>query len=156
MAADPLDLEAIVDGLISHQKAAGFFDHVLAHEPKSAPPEGVTAATWLNEGGPSTRSSGLASLSIRIEVITRIHNPMIAIDQDAIDRKVYRALAILLRAYAADFTLGGTVFSVDLKGAWGGPPLRWKAGYLPIDRQLLRVVDLFTPLIIADAFEEAP
>ncbi len=154
MAADPLDLEALIDGLISHQKASGFFKVVLAHEPKAAPEE-ATAATFLNEGGAAVRASGLASVSLRIEVITRLYNPMVALDEDAIDRRINRGVTLLWRAYAADFTLGGTVMHIDLKGAYG-PALRWKAGYVEIGGRLLRVVDLFTPLILADAFDEAP
>lgn len=154
--ADPLDLTALYDGLISHQKASGFFDVVLAHEPMAPLPEqGVTAATFLQRVAPVARTSGLAATSCRVEAVTRIHNPRIMVDQDAMDPRVYRGSMLLLQAYTGDFTLGGSIDQLDLMGAYG-EPLHSRAGYLRIGQQLLRVMDVVTPLIIHDVFPQTP
>lgn len=152
------DLETLYDGIISHQKAKGFFDLVITHEPKSAPPNGVTAATFFQRIRPTQRVSGLASVSVRVEVVTRLYTPMLDIDESRIDPRVYRAATLLMEAYAGDFELntGGTrrVMHVDLLGAHGDP-LEARAGYLNQDGRVYRVFDIVTPLIIDDVWSMA-
>lgn len=152
------DLETLYDGIISHQKAAGFFDLVITHEPKSAPPNGVTAATFFQQIRPVQRVSGLAAVSVRVEVVTRIYTPMLDLDESRIDPRVYRAATLLMEEYAGDFELnaGGTrrAMHVDLLGAHGDP-LQARAGYLNQDGRVYRVFDVITPLIIDDVWSMA-
>lgn len=55
-------------------------------------------------------------------------------------------------ALAGGYTFGGTVFAVDLLGAYG-EPLRAEAGYLTIGNTMFRVMDVFVPIVLSDVWE---
>jgi regulator of RNase E activity RraA len=61
----------------------------------------------------------------------------------------------LMEAYTGDFTLDGLVREVDLLGQHG-VPLSCLAGYLTIDKKMMRVVDINVPLIVSDAWSQIP
>jgi len=146
-------LKDIHDQLESAQRRSGFFDAVAMHEPKNEPGEGVTAATWLQRAEPARGASGLASTSVRIEVVTRLYTNMLSESADAIDPAVYAAADHLINAYSGDFDLGGTVRNVDLLGAHG-EPLHMRAGYLRQGPVLYRVADIVTPIIVNDLWSQ--
>ena len=148
-----LDIDTILDAVVSHAAASGYFERVNAHEPKAAPGGGLTCAVWMDSlsGAPS----GLASTSALVTLKLRLYTNMIMEPADAIDPNLTRACSALIGAYAADFTLGGAVRCVDLRGS-AGTPLRAQAGYLSQDGRLYRVMDITLPLIVNDVWDEAP
>jgi len=137
----------VLDGLL----ASGCFDRVVGHEPKAAPPSGgVTAAVW-NVGLTFVRSSGLNALSARVEAQIRIFNSMLMEPQDDIDPAVMDACDKFLAYVTADFDLGSRLRYVDFLGS-EGEGLRAATGYLEQDRKPFRVMDVFIPMIINDAY----
>ena len=150
-----VDFEAIRNVIISHALASGYFEWVSGHEPKSKPPNGLTAAVLLGETDTLPDASGMATVSIRQEFILRIHINMLAEPQDDIDtRHVGAALNSMLTALIGDFTLGGQVREVDLLGAHG-QRLRARPGYLNISGTMFRINDLLIPCVVNDAFTQA-
>jgi hypothetical protein len=140
--------------LVSHAQATGYFEQVIAHEPKSAPGPGVTCAIWRRRTDP-IRSSGLASTSVRSEFTARLYTSMLSEPQDGIDITIDDAADALFAAYSGDFELGGDARQVDLLGAYG-TPLSLQFGYLDISGTKFRVGDITIPVIINDAWEQSP
>ncbi|MGH3381363.1 MAG: hypothetical protein ACRDP6_42190 [Actinoallomurus sp.] len=149
MSFDPMVTQ---DVIVSHAKRLGLFDRVHAHEPKSAPGNGLTCAIWADHIGP-IQSSGLDSTSLRVTYSVRLYYPMLKEPQDAIDRTVLAAVAALMSAYSGDFTLDDEARHVDLLGAYG-VALSSQAGYLDQDKRLFRVFTISLPIIFNDVFEQ--
>jgi len=147
-----LDVDGIVNAVISHAMASGYFDKVNGHEPKNAPGNGLTAGVWFETMRP-VLSSGLDSASALLVLNVRLYTSMLQEPQDAIDPDMLRAVSALFTAYAGDFTLGGLVREVDLFGAEGAP-LQAKAGYINQDNRLYRVITITLPVIVNDAWDE--
>ncbi len=141
--------------LISHGLSLGMFQSVSGHEPKAAPPNGLTGALWLANFAPARGRSGLDATTMRLEFSFRIGQNMLAEPQDDLDAAVLVATASLMNAYSNDFELGGYVAQVDLLGAYG-TPLSGTAGYLEQDKRLYRVMVLTIPLIVNDVFDQSP
>ncbi|MFI0236326.1 hypothetical protein [Streptomyces sp. NPDC016845] len=149
-----MDVLGILDGVESHAAASGYFERVNGHEPKSAPTTGgLTAAVWIDSITP-VLSSGLASTTGRLLVMVRLYSPL-SDPEDAVDRDLMAATSALIGAYCGDFTLGGLVRQVDIRGAHGAA-LTARAGYLEQDSAVFRVFTISVPLIVNDLWEEAP
>ena len=148
-----LDAAQIIDAVVSHAAASGWFDRVNQHEPKNAPPYGLTAAVWVDEIRPA-QSSGLDSTSALLVLNVRLYTSMLQEPQDAIDPNLVAASSVLFAAYSGDFSLGGEARHVDLLGAEGAP-LRARAGYLNQDQKLYRVMTITLPVIVNDAWDQA-
>ena len=149
-----VDLQGLLTAIEDHQRSIGFFEEVARHEPKNAPGDGITAATWVQDVRPIQRS-GLAATSTRVEVTTRIYTSMLQEPADDIDPRVYAAADKLMEAYTGDFKLGGRLRSIDLLGAHG-EPLRARAGYLNQSGMMYRVFDIITPMVVNDAYTQSP
>lgn len=149
------DLAALATALENHQRAIGFFDLVVKHEPKASPGPGLSAASWFQDVRPVQARSGLDATSVRVEFVTRIYTGFSAEPADGIDADVYAAADALMSAYNGAFTLGGVVAQVDVLGAHG-EPLRARAGYLNQSGTLYRVFDIITPLILNDVWSQSP
>ena len=147
-----LGFSTLIDAVTSHASAAGFFDSVQTHEPKSPPGTGLTYAVFLSAVGP-VASSGLASTSARVELTGRIYKPFLSEPEDLIDPNLTDAVDALMTAYSGDFSLGGNVRCVDLMGAYG-TPLSARAGYQQIDKTVFRVIDIVIPIIVNDAWTQ--
>lgn len=148
-----MNIRGILDRVISHAMQCGYFDRVAGHEPKNAPGTGLSAAVWVDRIEPVDEASGLASTSVRLVVNVRVYGSMLAEPQDAIDPNLFEAVDVLMAAYSADFTLGGTVRNVDLLGETGAGMFA-QAGYLEIDRKLYRVMTITVPAIVSDAWTQ--
>lgn len=148
------DVPAVENAIVSHAMESGHCDRVNLHEPKNAPGNGVTAATWVREMK-SIRSSGLASTSIRVIWNIRIYLPMFQEPQDLIDRNVLTATAALMKAYTGDFELGGQARHIDVLGAHG-EPLQADAGYLTQDEREYRAMVITLPVIFNDVWSQSP
>lgn len=149
-----LGLTAMRDAIQSHALASGHFETVNGHEPKSKPPNGLTAAVWVQEIGPLPSESGLAATTTRVEFMLRIYLNMLRDPQDEIDIEVGGAVDALMEDYTGDFTLGGLIRQIDILGAYG-KPLSAQAGYLNLSGTLYRVMDLIIPCVVNDAFTQA-
>jgi hypothetical protein len=148
-----LDIASILDAVVSHALASGCFEQVNGHEPKDAPPAGLTAAVWPQTLGPARGSSGLASTSVRIGLTVRLYSGLTQEPGDAIDPAMVAALDTLMAAYSGDYDLGGLVREVDLLGAFGDP-LGGQAGYLVQAGEAYRVWDITLPLICNDLWDQ--
>lgn len=149
------DVPAIIAALESHALSLGMFALVNTHEPKAAPINGLHGALWVDEIAPAQRRSGMASTSARLVFNFRIGIGMIAEPQDDIDPQILVATMALMRAYSGDFELGGQAAQIDLLGAYGSP-LGARAGYLPQDGKLFRVMVITIPIILNDVFDQSP
>lgn len=146
----------IIDAVASYAAGLGYYERVNQHEPKSknATLEGVTAAVWAQTLDPIGEGSGLSASSARLELQVRTYTNMLAEPQDAIDPRVLDAVNALMAAFHAGFTLGGEVWFVDLLGAYGDK-MRARAGYLNLGGAMFRVMDLWVPIIVDDAWPQA-
>lgn len=148
-----LNVTTILDAIVSHALALGYFERVNAHEPASAPGHGLSAAVWAQEIRPVPSGSGLSSTTARVVFNLRLFTTMLQEPADAIDPNLLAAVDALMTAYSGDFELGGNVRNVDLLGQ-AGVPLSAQAGYVKIDGALYRVMDLTLPLIVNDVFDQ--
>lgn len=148
-----VDIDGVLNAIVSHAAASGYFDQVNQHEPRNRPGHGITAAVWIDHVLPVT-SSGLDSASVLLAFNIRLYTSTLQEPQDAIDPEMVRALDSLFAAYIGDFTLGGLVRNVDVYGA-DGPPLDAQAGYLKQDEVLYRVITITLPLVVNDVWSES-
>jgi len=146
-----MDMLGLLNKMESHAAATGHFDRVNTFEPKSAPGSGVTCAIWADRIRPA--KSGLSATSVRINWTIRIYTSMTSEPADSIDPNLLSAVDVLMEAYTGNFTLDGTIRSVDLLGI-EGEPMEAKAGYIEQDRKLFRVVDINLPVIVNDIWTE--
>ena len=151
----PIDINSILDGVVSHAMASGWFEKVNQHEPKNAPGSGLTAAVWLQQLDPVSRRSGLNSTTGKLTFQLRIYQNMLSQPEDAIDPRMIQAADALFAAFSGDFTLGDTVAAVDLLGLSDGVPLSGRAGYLNQDGKIFRIFDITIPLIVNDLWTQA-
>ena len=150
-----LDVAGIVAAVESHAEATGVFERVVTTEPKAAPGKGMSVAIWAQDVGPVNAASGLAAVSVRVTLMVRVLKPMLSQPYGQIDPDILTAVDTLMSAYAGDFNLGGTVRNVDLLGQHG-TAMAGRAGYLTIDKQTFRIMDITLPLIINDLWNEVP
>ncbi|MEV6181350.1 hypothetical protein [Streptomyces sp. NPDC052015] len=150
-----LDIRTILAAVESHALSSGYFVAVNGHEPKSPPPTGITAAVWVEQIGPARGASGLDSTTARLALYVRLYSSLVQQPADAIDPDLMTALDALMAAYSGDFTLGGLVRNVDLRGQHGDP-LSARAGYLAEGGAEYRVLTITLPLIVNDLWTEAP
>ena len=148
-----LDITGLLDAVVSHAMASGHYERVNQHEPENPPGHGLTCAVWADRVT-ALRSSGLDSVSALVVFTVRSMSLMFD-PPDAIDPTMLAAVDSLCGAYAGDFTLGGILRQVDLKGAHG-QPLDVRAGYLQQDGTKYRVMDIALPCIVNDLWTEAP
>ena len=149
-----MDIPDLLAKVESHAMTLGLFESVNTHEPKGAPPNGLTAAIWVDRVFPMQAASGLAATTAVLVFNVRIYSPMLAEPQDMIDPEMTAATDKLLNTYSGDFQLSGSTMSVDLLGM-SGQPLTAQAGYINQDGRLYRVMTIVVPLIVADAWVQA-
>lgn len=150
-----MNITGIVDAVVSHAMATGLFERVNTHEPKNAPGNGMRVAVWADTIEPYSGGSGLNSTSALINLNVRIYQNMVMEPQDMIDPMMMGAVDTLLTAYSGDFQLGGAVREVDLLGE-AGTPLSARAGYVPIDNRMYRIMTITLPVIVNDAWAQSP
>lgn len=147
-----LDIAGVLNAIVSHALASGYFERVNQHEPESNPGSGLTAAVWVQDIR-ATQTSGLDVSSALLVFNVRLYTSMAQEPQDLIDPTLVQATSGLFDAYAGDFTLGGLVRAVDVRGV-EGVPLDAKAGYLPQDGVTYRVMTITLPIVVNDVWEE--
>lgn len=150
-----LNVAGIVAAVESQVSATGAFERVVTTEPKAAPGKGLTAAIWFSDVGPVNAASGLDAVSVRLTLIVRILKPMLSQPYGQIDPDMMTATDTLMSAYSGAFTLGGLIRNIDLLGQHG-TALAARSGYVTIDNQMYRIVDITVPMIISDLWNEVP
>lgn len=151
----PIDSRMLFNALTTAAATSGYFDNVTGHEPRSAPAlSGVSCSVWVVDLRP-VQSSGLTSVSMRLEFQMRVYTSMLQEPADTIDWRVLDAVDQIMTKIVTNFDMDLTpdVRYVDLLGS-DGEPLRAVAGYLSQDKALFRVMDVFVPVIINDAYVE--
>lgn len=152
-----LSASTLVNAIASHAAATGLFDAVNGHEPKSAPGGRLTCAVWSNSIIP-VMSSGLASTSARVVFSVRLYIPALNTSPeqaDMIDPQMMDAIDLLLADYIGNFTLGGIIRYVDVRGI-DGNPMSAETGYLEQDKKVYRVATILLPIVVNDLYPEAP
>lgn len=147
-----LVLQDILDHVVSHGMASGYFESVNQHEPKNAPGHGLTMAVWVDKIVP-VKSSGLAATSVSVQMKVRLFSNMVVAPQDSIDPNLTNALNAVMSAYSGDFTFDGTVRYIDLLGDEGNP-LSADAGYVEQDKKMFRIFDITLPVIVNDVWTQ--
>lgn len=146
-----IDIDDLFSKLTSGMQASGLFVSVLQHEPKAAPSsDGITGAVWNATISPIQRS-GQDALSMRVQFQVRIFSSMLAEPQDGIDPAIMRAADSFMAYLAKNFTFSGTTRYTDFLGS-EGEGLRATTGYVTQDRKVFRVMDIFVPVLINDAY----
>jgi hypothetical protein len=143
----------LVSALSSIAQQTGIFRSVNFHEPKSAPGSGLRLAVWVQSIEPLPEASGAASTSGYVVCFARIYGNMLQKPEDDLDPHVMTAATVLIGAYSADFTLGGTVRNSDLLGAYG-QKLSALAGYVEIGGAMYRQMTVTVPAVINDMWEQ--
>lgn len=146
----------LVDRLASHAMTLGIFDRVNQHEPKSKPGRGLTCAIWIDRIEPARGRSGLTATDARVVFNVRVYTNMLQNPQDAIDPSVMIAVDQLFEAYTGDFQLGDESRFIDVLGMTQGHPLFSQSGYINIDNMVFRVMTITVPVIIENAWTQAP
>jgi len=147
-------ITSILDGVISHTAASGWFDRVQGHEVVNAPGHGLTAAVWVQRIKPIPLASGLAVTSALLVLMQRLYQNALSEPRDAIDPNLIMAADALFAAYSNDFDLSGTIRNVDLLGQHG-TALDGEAGYLDVSGKMFRIFDITIPLVVNDLWSQS-
>ncbi len=146
-----INTDDLFSKMASGMAASGLFVATIQHEPKAAPsPSGVTGAVW-SAGIVPASESGMTSMSIVLTFQCRIYSSMMAEPQDGIDPAVLAATDAFIAYLCSDFDLCDTVRMIDFYGN-ASEGLRTQSGYLTQDKMVFRVMDVFVPIIINDAY----
>lgn len=148
-----LDIDGILNAVITHAQSTGWFQNVFAHESKQSNTNGLTAGVWIERIDP-VKSSGLASASVRLELEMRVFANTAAEPYDDIDTNLTKAVDALFTAYISDLDLGGEARHIDVFGAHG-QGLGVRVGYINMMGRELRVFQIRLPIIINDVWDEA-
>lgn len=149
-----LNIQSILDVIVSHALSTGYFEAVNQYESKQSPGNGITGAVWVDRVTP-IKTSGLSNTSVRVELQFRLYSNTLIEPYDDIDPQLTTVLDTLMRAYCGDFELGSQVRHIDIFGAYGSP-LESRSGYINLDGKEFRVFSIRLPLIVDDLWSQAP
>jgi hypothetical protein len=149
MAFDVEAVNALMASVVSIAMETGQFRSVNQHEPKSAPGSGLRCAIWAQNIEAIAEASGLASTSGYVLLNARIYGNALQKPEDDVDPRLMTAATVLIGAYSADFTLGGTVRNIDLLGMYG-EKLGGQAGYVTIGSTMYRIFTITVPVVVND------
>lgn len=148
-----VDVVGALTRLLDHAKALGVFEVARLTEFKSAPPNSLCFALWVQRLGPAPTGSGLSSTTALLRTTARIYFPMTHKPEAEIEPKVFGAASAYLGRINGDFTLGGLVRNIDILGEEGDAPT-WEAGHVTIDNKPFRVADLNMNIVFNDSWEQ--
>jgi hypothetical protein len=153
---DEQSINDVIDRIASFALVSGYFDEVNGAEPKSSPGTKVTFALWVQNIIP-VNSSGLAITSGLFILNGRIYMSMLSKPYELIDPKITTATSYMMASMNTSFQLGGAdgVRAIDILGM-EGTKLSAQAGYVEIDRQMMRVMTITIPIIINDMWTQSP
>lgn len=152
-----IELQPMVDALLTHASRTAAFDAIMSHEPRNAPNGKHTFACWLNDIRPVARASGLNVSSMRVEFLVRLFTPYVgpnAEELNAMDSDVAMRVSLLFGAYHGDFKITPADHDIDLLGAYGDP-LRMQAGFAQYQNTPYRISDIYLPVLLWDVFDQS-
>lgn len=149
-----VDVSGALRKLLDHAKVLGAFEVARLTEFKSAPPNALCFALWVQRLGSSPVGSGLASTNAVLHCTARIYFPMTHRPEEEIEPRVFGAASGYLGRINGDYTLGGTVRNIDILGETAGAPA-WEGGYANIDNKLSRIADLNINVIFNDSWTQS-
>lgn len=153
-------VDDLSDAVVSEIQRTGYFDAVLMKEPKSAPGNGLTAATWVQDLRAEPRYSGLnmtASLmTYQIRMYKLVDKQSDWTHGDIVDINMTKAGASIIRQVHApfDFDMDPLVSHVDIMGQFSGAPIAVTMGYIEIDGKMYRAGDIFLPIVLRDMWQQ--
>ena len=134
--------------LKTQAETSGLFQRVLGHEPRSAPAGGFSYALWLGPITPVPGLGGLTATAGRVEIQARIYVPFLEKSEDQIETDMMRRVLEMIGHYSGAFTVGGTVYAIDLEGMHGAPLEAGNLGYIDLGGTICRVAELSIPVLI--------
>lgn len=135
--------------------ASGYVEETRMHEPDNAPGDGISAAMWIESIYPIAPHSGLAATSAMLHFNMRFYSSGMTEPKDEIDPAIAEATYEVMKAFTGDFTLDGDVAFIDLLGAHS-QGLRAEAGYVNSQDMIFRVMTIDIPVVLNDAWTQAP
>lgn len=156
MAINAIELQPMVDALLTHASRTAAFDVIMSHEPRTAPTGRITFACWLQNIDPVARASGLAVTSLRVEFLVRLFCPYVgpaAEDLNTMDSDMAMRVGLLMSAYTGDYQFTPADHAIDLLGMYG-EPLRMRGGFATFDKTPFRICDILVPVIVYDVFDQ--
>jgi hypothetical protein len=145
-----LQVEEITARLVSFVAEQGVVEDVNGGDIRHMLSGGLRAGIFVTDMT-TIQSSGLAVVSVRLEQTIRLYERMQVEPSDVLDVDTLRAVDAICNAIVNDFTIDGIVRQVDVLGAHG-QPLRARPGFLPVQEQECRIVDVIVPLICDDVW----
>ena len=150
MTFDAAAAKALIEAVKSHAQTLGVFDRVTIHAPENAPGSGLSCWFTLGDVVP-VQSSGLGAVSIEVTLTAHIVTSMLQKPMGAVEWNMLGAVSLLMNAYAGDFNLGGLVRDVNIFAG-----LKADLGYLDFQEKSFRIAEITIPLVVNDAWVEAP
>lgn len=145
--------ETVLDALTDHAERLGVFDIVMEGDPVGLPGDQMVLSWNADSGRPERTMSGLAATSILLTVIGRTFISNKVSPMAGLERKLLVVVDTVMESFHAQIQLGETDMHVDVLGQ-SGVDLRWQAGFVPVDDELYRVVDITIPVIITDMYAQ--
>jgi hypothetical protein len=149
-----LDIDSILDAMVSHAQGTGYFSQVNEHESRQAAFEGLSCEIWIEMIRP-VKTSGLATTTILLQFQVRIYIGTQQEPYDGIESNLAQALDALMRDYIQDFELGGLIRNVDVFGAYSGGIMA-RTGFVNHDGKEFRVFSVNVPLVVDDVWDQSP
>lgn len=149
-----IDYLALGDAVAAKVNGTGRFHSVIKHDWRSAPSEPGLVAAVIGQRITPLVTSGLASMSARLEVIVRILISGRLDPQDLLDFELLGGADAIMGAIAGDTKLGftdGSVRCVDIFGS-DGEPMRAECGWIDIGQTQYRTCDVFVPILLNDVY----
>ncbi len=153
MTTDLTDFKPIVNEMLSEIAALGYFDSVNDHETDNAPGQGLHAMCWIMAMAPAAAASGLNVTSAYLEWNIRLMSTTQAHPRGIVDIGLSNACAAVMRAYNANFRLGGILMNVDIFGKYG-KGMRAVAGYMKQDEIAYRIYDITFGVVCDDVWPQ--
>lgn len=148
-----LDINGILDAVVTHAQTSGYFLVFNEYESKQSSTNGITGEVWVERITP-IRSSGLNNTSIRVELQMRVYANTMAEPYDDIDSNLTLAVDAYFTNLIGDFDLFGEARHIDIFGAHGRP-LEVETGYINKDGREFRVFQIRIPVIVDDIWTQA-
>lgn len=146
---------AVLTAMLNLAKGLGVFEVARLTEFKSAPPQGLCFALWVQQLGAAPTGSGLDSTTAVLQATARIYIQMFTKPEELVEVRITDAADAYMGALSGSFTLGGLARNVDLLGEMGEPMI-WTYGYVTIGSTMYRIADLPINVVINDVWTQAP
>jgi len=149
-----LNIDTLLNELVSHALASGYFDAVNTHEPDNSPGNGLTCHVILDRVSP-VNSSGLDYTTLRVAFLFELIYPVTALPRDQGENEIIKAMDALMNLFTGDFTMSDNVRMVDALGAYG-EGMSAIAGYTSYDKgaSWYRNIEITVPLIVDNVWEQ--